>query len=192
MLLYPIGTTWAHVIECKDVVGASSILIDGFKIAEHIRKQEPEFFSLLSKVSIPYQLLFNNGEKEGVYRVRRHTFTVDNDNEMSAVHLNNIDRKPLDEISLSEAREVLSCDADEAIIKMYQALRYLHNLLLRDEQFAYKFDLEPGRMILLNNHRMFHARSELLGGSRTMCGLHHGEAEWLSKMEVLEKRYKPQ
>ena len=191
MLLYPIGTTWAHVIECKDVVGASSTVIDGFKIAEHIRKQEPEYFSLLNKVSIPHQLLHSKGEKdEGVYRNRRHTFTVDNDNEMSAVHLNSVDRKPLDEISLSEAREVLSCDADEAIIKMYQALRYLHNLLLCDEQFAYKFDLEPGRMILLNNHRMFHGRDELMGGFRTICGLHHGEAEWLSKMEVLEKIYK--
>ena len=109
---------------------------------------------------------------------------------MSGVHLNNIDRRPLDEISLSEAREVLSCDADEAITKMYQALRYLHNLLLCDEQFAYKFDLEPGRMFLLNNHRMFHARNELMGGIHTICGVHNGEAEWLSKLEVLEQRYK--
>ena len=190
-LCLPAGTTWAHVIECKDVVGAYSSLIDGFKIAECIRKQEPEYFSLLNKVSIPHQLLFNKGEKdEGVYRTRRHTFTVDNDNEMSAVHLNNIDRKPLDEISLSEAKEVLSCDADEAITKMYQALRYLHNLVMCDDQFVYKFDLEPSRMILLNNHRMFHGRSELMGGFRIICGLHNGEAEWLSKLEILEHRYK--
>ena len=191
MLLYPTGTTWAHIIEWKDVIGATSTLIDGFKIAEHIRKQEPEYFSLLSRVSIPYKLIFSKGEKEeGMYRTRRHTFTVDNDNEMSAIHLNNIDRRPLDEVSLSEAREVLSCDADEAIAKTYQALRYLHNLLVRDDQFAYKFDLQPGRMIVMNNHRMFHARSELMEGSRTICGVHHGESEWLSKMEVLEQRYK--
>ena len=109
---------------------------------------------------------------------------------MSAVHLNNIDRKPIDEISLSEAREVLSCDADEAVTKMYEALRYLHHLLINSQdQFAYKFQLLPGRMIFLNNHRMFHARDELLAGYRIVCGTHNGESEWLSKLELLEQKY---
>ena len=187
-----IGLVWAQVIERKDVEGATSILIDGFKIAEHIRKQEPEYFSLLNKVSVPYHIIYNKGEKEeGVYRMRRYTFAVDDNNEMSAIHLNNIDRKPMDEISLSEAREALSCDAEEAMTKMYRALRYLHNLLLHDdEQFAYKFDLEPGRIMVLNNHQMLHARSELVGGFRIMSGLYNSESERLSKMEVLEQRFK--
>ena len=43
-------------------------------------------------------------------------------------------------MSLSEAREVLSCDA-------YEAITYIddtYNLLLCDDQFAYKLDLQPG------------------------------------------------
>ena len=145
----------------------------------------------MNKVSLPYELIFNKGkDDEAVYRARRHTFTVDDDNEMTGLQLNNIDRKPLDEISLSEAREALSCDADEAITKMYQALRYFHNLLLCDDnQFAYKFDLQPGKMMVLNNHRMLHARTDLLRGYRILCGAHHSESEWLSKLEVLEQRF---
>ena len=175
------------MLEYKDVKGATSILIDGFRLAEHIRKEEPQYFTLLSNVSIPYEINLSN---EAIYRTRRRTFTVDDDNEMSAIHLNNIDRKPLDAISLSEAREVLSCDADEAVTKMYAALRYLHNLLLYDgDQFVYKFDLHPGRMVLLNNHRMFHARDELVSGFRIICGMHQIESEWMSKYELLEQKY---
>ena len=143
---------------------------------------------MLSNVSLPYRITFN--KDEAIYRKRRYTFAVDDNDEMTAVHLNNIDRKPIDEISLSEAREVLSCDADEAVTKMYEALRYLHHLLMNSQdQFAYKFQLLPGRMIVLNNHRMFHARDELLAGYRIVCGTHNGESEWLSKLELLEQKY---
>lgn len=179
---------WIHVIEQGDVEGAGSVLIDGFKVAEHIRKEKPEYFSLLSNVSLPYRIIFN--KDEAIYRNRRYTFGVDENNEMSAIHLNNIDRKPIDEISLSEAKEVLSCDADEAMTKMYQALRYIHDLLLNcQDQFAYKFRLLPGKMLCLNNHRMFHARDELTAGYRVMCGSYNGESEWLSKLELLEQKY---
>ena len=174
------------MIDYKDVEGATSTLIDGFKLAEHIRKEKPEYFTLLSKVSVPYQVNLNN---EAIYRTRRYTFGVDDNDDMSAIHLNNIDRKPLDAVSLSEARKVLSCDADEAITKMYAAMRYLHHLLIYNNQFAYKFDLHPGRMILLNNHRMFHARDELVAGFRVICGTHQSESEWLSKVESLERKY---
>ena len=123
--------------------------------------------------------------------MRRHTFTLNDNKEMSAVYLNNIDRKPLDEISLSEAKEVLSCDADEAVTRMYQALRYLHHLLLYDDQFAYRFDLLPGKMIVVNNHRLLHGRDEVISvnGCRGICGAHNCESEWLGTMTMLELKY---
>ena len=53
-----------------------------------------------------------------------------------------------------EAREVLSCDSDEVMAMMYKALWYFHQVLLCDDQFACKFWLQPGRMMLINNHRL--------------------------------------
>ena len=178
-----LGVIWMHVIEYEGVQGGATILTDGFKVAEHIRNHEPVYFDLLSKVSLPYQMIFKD---EAAYKMRRHTFTVDDDNEMSAIYLNNLDRKPLDETSISEAREVLSCDTDEAIAKMYKALRCFHQTLLCDDQFAYKFRLQPGRMMLIDNHRLLHAREEVLAGFRGMCGLQISESEWQSKMKMLE------
>lgn len=178
---------WYHVLESKDVEGTTSTLFDGFKIAEHIREQEPEYFALLSKVSYTYGINLNN---EAIYSRRRKTFTVDDDNKVTAIHLNNIDRKPLDAKSLSEAKEALSCDNDdEAVTKLYAAMRYLHHLLLQDDRFSYKFDLQPGRMPLLDNHRMFHSRDAVTRGSRTVCGAYNGRSEWLNKLERLEEKY---
>ena len=87
---------------------------------------------------------------------------------------------------MSEVREVLSCDVDEAVTKMYQALRYFHHTMLNTDHFAYKFQLQPGRMMLINNHRLLHARDEVVAGFRGMCGVYMSESEWQSKMKMLE------
>ena len=106
---------------------------------------------------------------------------------MSAVYLNGTDRRPLDAITLSEVRKVLSCDADEAMEKMYEAMRHVHRLLLSG-QFAYSFPLQSGRMLLMNNYRVLHGRDKVLGGTRTLHGTYTGESEWLSKMKMLERK----
>jgi len=172
-----------HVIEYKDAKGGGSVLNDGFKLGHHMRKHFPEYFALLSNVSIPYKRTFKDTAN---YHTRRYTFSVDGNNELTSLHFNHIDRQPLDEKSLYQAKEVLSCDADEAMKKMYQAIRCFHQLLYSD-QFCYRFDLRPGRMLMMNNKRVLHAREELLYGHRSICGVYHTEQEWLSKLEKLEQ-----
>jgi len=171
-----------HVIKYENAVGGRSGLVDGFKLGVHIRRHFPEYFSLLSNVSIPYKLTFKGAAN---YHTRRYTFSVDNDGNPSGMHFNHHDRQPLDEESLHQAKEVLSCDADVAMKKMYQAIRRFHQLLYSD-QFTYRFDLRPGRMLMMNNRRVLHSREEFISGYRSICGVYHTEQEWLSKLEKLE------
>ena len=171
-------------MESDGIEGGNTILVDGFSLAEQIRKENPEHYALLSNVSLPYQMTYKD---EATYKKRRITFTNDEDGQLRVVYLNNTDRRPLDEISLSEAREVLSCDANEAVRKMYEAMRHLHHLLL-SEQYSYKFPLQPGKMLLIHNYRMLHGRDEVVAGMRTLHGTWTGESEWLSKMEMLERK----
>ena len=179
-----IGIVWFHIMKAEGIKGGATMLVDGFRVAEHIREQNPEYFSLLSRVSIPHQMTYKD---EATYKMRRITFTTDDDNQLNTVYFNNTDRKPLDAISLSEAMEVLSCNADTAIKKMYQAQRYLHRMVF-SEQFTCRVQLQPGRMILLNNHRVLHGRDEVVAGSRRLHGTQIGESEWLSKMKILEQK----
>lgn len=174
------GVAIMHVIVCKDVEGAGSALVDGFKLGDYMRWHYPECFALLSKVSFRYQL-----NLKANYKMRRYTFGVDDDGNITSVHLNNIDRQPMDEESLYQAKKVLSCDADVAVEKMYEATRCLHKLLYSN-QFHYKFDLRPGKMLMFNNKRLFHSREQLVRGFRGLCGVFHSEQEWLGKLEKLE------
>ena len=179
-----IGITWFHVMESEGIKGGNTILVDGFKLAQQIQKENPEHYALLSNVSIPYQMIYKD---EAIYKSRRVTFTTNDDGQMSAIYLNGNDRRPLDAISLSEARKVLSCDPGKAIKKMYEAMRHLHHLLL-SEQFAYKFPLESGRMLLMHNYRVLHGRDKVIAGTRTLHGTSVGESEWQSKMKMLEQK----
>ena len=179
-----LGLVWFHLMESNGIEGGNTILVDGFKLAEQIKKENPEHYMLLSNVSIPYQMTYKD---EATYNKRRVTFTHDEDGQLNVVYLNNTDRRPLDAITLSEAREVLSCDANEAVRKMYEAMRHLHQLLLSD-QYGYKFPLQPGKMLLMHNYRVLHGRDEVVAGVRTLHGTWTGESEWLSKMKMLERK----
>ena len=171
-------------MESEGIKGGNTILVDGFKLAQQIQKENPEHYALLSNVSIPYQMIYKD---EAFYKSRRVTFTTDENDRMSAIYLNGTDRRPLDAISLLEAREVLSCDPDEAIKKMYKAMRHLHHLLL-SEQLAYRFPLESGKMLLMHNYRVLHGRDKVIAGTRTLYGAYVGESEWQSKMKMLERK----
>ena len=178
-----IGLGILHVLALKDAIGGGSVMVDGFKLGHHMRQHFPEYFSLLSNVSIPYYLTFKDSAD---YRIRRYIFLVDSDGEPSGIHFNHIDRQPLDEESLYQAKKVLSCDDDVAMEKMYQAIRYFHQLLYGD-QFTHRFALLPGSMLMFNNKRMLHAREEFISGFRSLCGVYNSEQEWLGKMEKLER-----
>ena len=171
-------------MDSEGIKGGNTKLVDGFKLAEQMKKESYEHYALLSNVSIPYQMTYKD---EAVYKRRRVTFTTDDDGEISAVFLNGTDRRPLDAIALSEARKVLSCDTNEAIKKMYEASRHLHRLLL-SERFAYSFPLQSGRMVLMHNYRVLHGRDKVTAGTRTLHGTYTGESEWLSKMKMLERK----
>ena len=53
------GAALMHVIAYEDAVGGRSVLVDGFKLGGHMKQHFPEYFSLLSNVSIPYKLTFS-------------------------------------------------------------------------------------------------------------------------------------
>ena len=58
--------------------------------------------------------------------------------------------------------------------------------MVLSEQFTCRVQLQPGRMILLNNHRVLHGRDEVVAGSHRLHRTQIGESEWLSKLEILE------
>lgn len=157
------------------------MILDGFQMAEDIRQTHPDYFILLSKVSIPYHLNYKNG----TYRSRKIVFPV-NKKEVVDVYLNHDDRRPLDKQSHIEIQSASGCDPNDAVTRFYSAIRHLHTLIY-DDQFVYELTLAPGQLLVINNRRLFHGRKKF-SGYRKLCGAIINREEWQSTLEILENK----
>jgi len=159
------------------------MLLDGFRIAEHVRKTHPRYFTLLSKVSVHFIVDY----PDGFYHARQTFFTVNHEGEVVKVNYNYCDRQPFDAQSIDEMQSVLGCDPNEAVSTYYKAMRYLHGLLYSNK-FVYKTKLLPSTLLVFNNHRLLHGRKEF-NGHRKLCGTSINSEEWESKLKLLEAKH---
>lgn len=167
-----------------EATGGESILVDGFKLAEEIRKKNPEHFRILSTVPIPY----HHTCKVHSFRNSNVTFITDpKTDRVTRVHFNNIDRAPLDAACVESLQQLGGESGPVSILKLYEAMQTFIKVM-SDESFQYRFYLEPGKPLTFNNHRLLHARTAFTG-KRTLCGCVLNEEEWSSKMRVLRGRY---
>ena len=178
--LYVVGVLGLHCLEYNGK-GGETMILDGFRVAEHIRQTQPDHFTLLSKVSIPYHLSY----EDGTYRSRKIIFPV-NEGEVVDVYLNHDDRSPLDNQSQNEILSASGCDPDEAVAKFYTAIRHLHTLIY-GKQFVHELILAPGQLLVINNRRLFHGRKEF-SGYRKLCGAIINREEYQSTLELLENK----
>ena len=149
-------------------------------MAERIRQINPKYLTLLSKVSIPFEVDYF----DAFFRARKTFFQTNHKGEVIKVNYNDWDRKPLDAQSIDEIQNVLGCDTDEAIVTFYKALRCLHDLMCGDK-FVYEIKLSPGMFLVFNNQRVIHGRREFTG-HRKLCGCHVNCEDWESKLRLLD------
>lgn len=160
--------------------GGESLLVDGFSVAEHIRQTKPEYFTLLSKVSVLFEVDYG----DGLYHARKTFLTVNHEGEVVNINYNYCDRKPFDTQSITEMQNVLGCDPNKAVVTYYKAMRHLHGLLYSNK-FLYEMKLLPGVLLAFNNHRLVHGRKGL-NGHRKLCGTSINSEDWESKLKLLE------
>ena len=162
--------------------GGDSRLIDGFYVAEHIRQIDPRYLTLLSKVSIPYEIDY----ADAYFRARKTFFEVNHEGEVIKVNYNYWDRRPFDIQSVDEMQSALDCGIDEAVVTYYKALHCLQDLLY-ENKFTYEIKLSPGMLLVFNNQRVIHGRSEFTG-RRKLCGSQINCEDWESTLRLLENK----
>ena len=104
--------------------GGESILVDGFKIAQTIKKKDKELFNLLSSIQVP-------GKYTGdgvILEAKRPIFRLNN-NELIQVSFNNYDRA---EFRLDELQT----------LRFYRAIKIFDNLINKPE-FQWRHILKP-------------------------------------------------
>ena len=134
------GIQFLHCLK-NEVSGGFSTLVDGFAVAEYVKKNNLEAFNSLTTTNLRYQfqdkdiILENWGElieldKDGDYKQVRYSTRVD--------YVPPIQTEKL---------------------KIFYQARKLLSELYSSSEFELKFKLQPGDIMMFDNHRLLHGRT---------------------------------
>lgn len=151
-----------------DGVGGESVFVDGFKIAEIMRRDTPELYRTLTEIEVPGQYLDHD---KGIHLLaRRPLFRLDSQGRLAQVSYNNLDRAPF---ALEPARM-------RAFYEAYGCFARLAN----DRALQYRRQLLPGAIVLFDNWRVLHAR-DAYAGYRRLAGAYLNKEDVESRLRVL-------
>ncbi len=185
--------------------GGDSLLMDGLALAERLRAEAPDAFSLLCAWPLPY----HHTGADGAVAAARPVFSLHEDGTVAGVHFNNDDRGPGLKVpawsgALARTAAVLGGGAAAAaaapaaagalaspataIPALYAALKAL-GALLRDPGLTLRVPLRPGTVLLFDNLRTLHGREGFdVSSGRTLVGCYINADDWHSKLRLLTKR----
>ncbi|KAF2852175.1 Trimethyllysine dioxygenase [Plenodomus tracheiphilus IPT5] len=167
----PAGLQAFHLLSHTDGSGGASLLVDGFKVAEQLRQQDPKAYDTLATVNVHAHASGNEGIIIQPYRgfpVLEHDPAT---GDLLRVRWNSSDRAaialPIEEVGV-----------------WYDAARKF-DALLKDKQNEYWEQLTPGRVLIFDNWRVLHGRSAFTG-KRRICGGYVNRDDWISKFKMGE------
>jgi len=157
------GLQALHCLEL-DCTGGESMLVDGFKVAERLTLEAPDYYELLSRVEIPYRYVDATRHYETKNRVLRHDGA-----RLVQVQYNCYDRGPF----LPEC----SCD------HFYRALACFHRLA-SDPDLTWEFQLREGDALIFDNWRLLHGRRAFQGRKRRLASFYIDRDAYRSAVRV--------
>ncbi|MBC6474360.1 MAG: TauD/TfdA family dioxygenase [Hormoscilla sp. GM102CHS1] len=134
-----------------------STLVDGFKIAEVLRTQQPKYFELLTQEYIPTGRRRlgveekvsdkEKGTKKYQWEIyyRQHVINLDENGEVYQIRHNKNDRVPLE----------VSRDKIQDLYAAYQAF----TALAESPEYNAEFLIAPGQVLVNDNWRLLHGRT---------------------------------
>ncbi len=146
-----------QILACLEnsVEGGDSIVVDGFKVVERLKAENPRGFELLSSHAARFAYEGSAGVR---LRAKRPMIELGPDGELVAVRFNNR--------SLAAATDIPYADMAD----YYAAYRRFAELI-EDPSMEVTFKLKPGELFIVDNTRVLHARKSFSGtGKRWLQG----------------------
>ncbi|KAK4871747.1 hypothetical protein RN001_015871 [Aquatica leii] len=148
--------------------GGSTVLVDGFNIANIIKNKNQEAFETLCTVPVPAHFIDKNHHFVCTEpMIQLHPVTK----EFYKIRFNIYDRSPLTSVK------------NEAIYKFYEAL-IMFGKLVNDRKNEYAFKLQPGQVIFIDNWRILHGRTAYTG-TRDIAGCYISRDDFMSSAKRL-------
>ena len=148
-----------------DAKGGDSIMVDGLKIAETIKKEDPQMYDLLTKINVK-----GNYIGDGVFlEAERPIFKLNKNKEITQVSFNNYDRAPFR-------------FEKDLTLKFYEAIKKF-DLLANNKDYQWRHVLKPGELLIFNNWRILHGRGSF-SGVRKMSGCYINKEDFDSSCKI--------
>jgi gamma-butyrobetaine dioxygenase len=164
------GLQFLHCL-VNEASGGESFLVDGFSVAEELKRQSPEHFATLTRVNVSFRYQNDFTDVYASFPVVR----LDHNGGYYEVRYSNALMAPL------------HCDPDD-VVPFYEAYQH-YSRLLRDPRWEYSFRLEAGDCEVFDNRRVMHGRQEFdsQSGRRHLQGCYVDTDDFLSRLRVLER-----
>jgi len=168
----PPGYQFLHCL-INSAEGGQSSAVDGFAVADYLRKNEKEIFETL--VSIPLKFKDNDYTQESIRIFHAPAITLTKDNDFNDIRFS------------VATMDTLDCHPDD-MERVYKAHHKLGNLL-HDDKFVIKFRLNPGDIFSFNNRRVLHGRTAFdpNSGHRHLQGYYIDRDEIIGRLNFLKK-----
>ena len=161
-----------HCIE-NEVKGGFSTLVDGYTVTESLKKKNQDAYNILSEVKVKFKFI----DKEVVLEDWSELISLDEDKNFKQVRFS----PRLDYVPILNKSE---------LDKYYRARKKLSNLY-NSKKYRIEFKLEPGDLLMMNNHRLLHGRTEFdtNEGNRFLQGCYIDFDSTEGKLRHLKRKF---
>ncbi len=163
-----------QILACLEnsVDGGDSIVVDGFKVAERLKAENPRGFELLTRHCARFAY---EGSKGVRLRAKRPMIELGPDGELIAIRFNNRSAAAFTDVPYEDMED------------FYAAYRRFAELI-EDPSMEVTFKLKPGELFIVDNTRILHARKGFSGsGKRWLQGCYADKDGLLSTLAAIEE-----
>ena len=164
-----------QILHCitNEVKGGFSTLVDGFTVTEILKKDNPEFYDILTKVKVRFKFI----DKDVVLEDWSELIKLDEDNQFKQVRFS----PRLDYVPILEKKD----------LDLYYKARKKISDLYNSEKYRIEFKLQPGDLLMMDNHRLLHGRTafDVNEGNRFLQGCYIEFDSTEGKLRHLKRKY---
>ena len=161
-----------HCIE-NEVGGGLSTLVDGLAVTEELKKEHPSFFQILTEIKVRFQFVDDNVVLEDWAEM----IQLDENKRLKQVRFSpRLDFVPL---------------MDKEKLELYYAARNKISEMYNSEKFRIEFKLKPGDLLMMDNYRLLHGRTEYNAneGNRFLQGGYIDYDSTEGKLKHLKRKF---
>ena len=161
-----------HCIE-NEVKGGYSTLVDGYTVTEELKKDHPDLYEILTEIKVRYQFI----DKDVYLENWAEMIELDDEGNFKQVRFSpRLDFVPL---------------MDKDKLELYYSARNKISELYNSDKFKIQFKLSPGDLLMMDNHRLLHGRTEYNAneGNRFLQGCYIDYDSTEGKLKHLKKKF---